>query len=191
MTKNFAEIAFTPSVKEAQETYGSRHMYARVEDRLPDQNKLHLREKEHIQKLDGFYLSTVGENGWPYVQYRGGPAGFLKVIDEQTLGFADFQGNMQYISTGNINATKKAALILLHYPTRTRLKVWATTEILGPEEHPELIEKLVDDSYNAQVGRLVLFHIEATDWNCPQHITPRYTLEEFKKLSEAHPEMLQ
>ena len=94
MTKNFTEIAFTDSVKAAQETYGSRHIYARMEDKQPEQNKLYLREMNHIQKLDGFYLSTVGENGWPYVQYRGGPTGFLKVIDQQTLGFADFQGNI-------------------------------------------------------------------------------------------------
>lgn len=190
MAKNFAEIAFTDSVKKAQEQFGSRHIYARMESKFPEQNKIYLKEMEHIAKMDGFYMSTVGENGWPYVQFRGGPKGFLKVVDQETLGYADFQGNMQYISTGNINATQKAALILLHYPTRTRLKVWATTEILNPEEHPDLLKTLADESYGAQVGRLVLFHIEAYDWNCPQHITPRFTLEEFKELGNNHPEIL-
>ncbi len=189
MAKNFAEIAFTESVKRAQKTYGSRHIYQKVEKSLPDQNQLFLREMSHIQRLDGFYMATVGENGWPYVQFRGGPKGFLKVIDQQTLGYADYQGNMQYISTGNINATEKAALILLHYPTRTRLKIWATTEVLDPEQHPDIAEKLIDGDYNAQVGRLVIFHIEAYDWNCPQHIPQRFTLDEFQQLGQAHPEI--
>ena len=95
MAKNFAEIAFTDSVKEAQETYGSRHIYQKVEQRLPEQNTLYLKEMSHIEKIDGFYMSTVGENGWPYVQFRGGPKGFLKVIDQHTIGYADYQGNMQ------------------------------------------------------------------------------------------------
>lgn len=189
MTKNFAEITFTDSVKKAQEKYGSREVYAKVEKRLPEQKDLYLREMTHIERMDGFYMSSVGENGWPYVQFRGGPKGFLKVIDQNTLGYADFKGNLQYISTGNISSTKKVALILLHYPTKTRLKIWANAEIQDPKENPELTAKLVDEEYQATVERLVIFKIEAYDWNCPQHITPRYTLEEIKQLMHQHPEL--
>lgn len=138
MAKNFAEITFTDSVKKAQEKYGSREVYAKVEKRLPEQKDLYLREMTHIERMDGFYMSSVGENGWPYVQFRGGPKGFLKVIDQNNLGYADFKGNLQYISTGNITSTKKVALILLHYPTKTRLKIWANAEIQDPKENPEL-----------------------------------------------------
>ncbi|MFT5902521.1 MAG: putative pyridoxine 5'-phosphate oxidase superfamily flavin-nucleotide-binding protein, partial [Bacteroidia bacterium] len=105
MSQNFTNYAFTDSVKKAQEQFGSRDTYANVENRLPDQSHIYQREMAHISKLDGFYMATVNEDGWPYVQFRGGPKGFLKIIDQQTLGYADFKGNMQYISTGNINST--------------------------------------------------------------------------------------
>ncbi len=191
MEKNFAQITFTDSVKQAQERFGSREIYERVEGNLPDQSKLFQGEIAHIQRMDGFYMATVGENGWPYVQFRGGQKGFLKVLDQETLGYADFKGNMQYISTGNINATGKVALILLHYPTKTRLKIWAETEILDPQEHPELREKLVDEDYGATVERLVILKLVAYDWNCPQHIPQRFTLEEFYDLSLTNPEMVE
>lgn len=192
MSQNFTNYTFTDSVKKAQEQFGSREIYKKVETRLPDQSQIYDREIALIEKLDGFYMATVNEEGWPYVQFRGGPKGFLKVVDKQTLGYADFKGNMQYISTGNINSTKKTSLILMHYPTKTRLKIWAETEILNPEEHPELKEKLVDKGYKARVERLVLFHIKAFDWNCPQHIPQRYTVEEFKEeVLPRNPEILE
>lgn len=191
MKKNFAQITFTDSVKEAQKQYGSREIYEKAENKLPDQSLLFQREMAHIERMDGFYMATVNEDGWPYVQFRGGPKGFLNVIDQGTVGFADFKGNMQYISTGNINATQKTALILLHYPTKTRLKIWAETEILNPDDHPELAAKLVDGNYNAQVERLVIFGITAYDWNCPQHIPQRYTVEEFKDLAIQNPEIVE
>ena len=172
MGQNFTQLTFTDSVKQAQEKYGSRIIYQKMDEAGPDQYLLYQREISLIQGMDSFYMATVGENGWPYVQFRGGPKGFLKVIDQQTLGYADFKGNMQYISTGNINATNKAALILLDYPTKRRLKIWAETEILDPEGHPDLLEKLTMEDYKAQIERLVIFHIKAHDWNCPQHITP-------------------
>ena len=190
MPQNFMQLAFTESVKEQQELYGSRNSYQRMEDRDPDQTRLSIRETSFIEQRDGFYLSTVGENGWPYVQFRGGPRGFLKAIDANTLAYADFRGNMQYISSGNMNATKKAALILLDYPTRTRIKVWAETETLDPQEHPELLEKLTDSSYNAKVERIVVFRIKGFDWNCPQHITPKFTFEEMKQLIAQNPSLL-
>lgn len=125
-------------------------------------------------------MATVGENGWPYVQFRGGAKGFIRILDNETLGFADFRGNMQYISTGNINATGKAALILLDYPSRRRLKIWAETEILDPRQHSDLLDTIAIKDYDAVIERLFVFHVKAFDWNCPQHITPRYTLEEIK-----------
>jgi len=191
MDKNFAQITFTDSVKKAQEQYGSRHTYERVENNLPEQSNLFHREIAHIEKMDGFYMATVNEDGWPYVQFRGGSKGFLKVIDQQTLGYADFRGNMQYISTGNIKETKKTSLILLHYPTRTRLKIWAETEILDPEEHSDLKEKLVDEAYGAKVERLVIFHLTTFDWNCPQHIPQRFTVDEFKEMVSENPGMFE
>ncbi len=122
-------------------------------------------------------MATVGENGWPYVQFRGGPKGFLKVLDQETLGYADFRG--------------KASLILLDYPSRRRLKIWAEVEILDPEEHPELLEKLTMKDYEANIERLVIFQVKAFDWNCPQHIPPRYTIDEIKDLIPKHPEIIE
>jgi len=191
MSQNFTDIAFSQEVKEAQEKYGSRQIYEKVAANLPDQSRITLREQKLIEKMDGFYMATTNNDGWPYVQFRGGPRGFLRVLDKQTLGFADFKGNLQYISTGNINATHKAALILLHYPTRTRLKIWAETEILDPRENTKLAKQLVIDSYGATVERLVIFHIKAFDWNCPQHIPQRFTLEEIKDILPNHPEIIE
>jgi len=123
-------------------------------------------------------MSTVGENGWPYVQYRGGPEGFLKILDDRTLGFADYRGNRQYISVGNINSGGKVAMILIDFPRRVRLKIWATATVVDAVGDPELAETLSDADYKAKVERLVLLTIQAYDWNCPQHIRPRFTEEE-------------
>lgn len=192
MSQNFTNYTFTESVKNAQEKYGSRKTYSKMDENGPDQYQLFQREIAHIHRQDSFYMATVGENGWPYVQFRGGPKGFLKVIDQEKLGYADFRGNMQYISTGNINATKKASLILLDYPSKTRLKIWAETEILDPESNPDLMAKLALPDYKAKVERLIIFHIKAYDWNCPQHITPCFTLDEIKKdVIPNYPEILE
>ena len=189
MAQNFKQLTFTESVKRAQEKYGSRGIYQRTGEG-PDQYQLFQREISMIEDRDSFYMATVGENGWPYVQFRGGPKGFLKIIDQETIGYADFKGNMQYISIGNINATKKAALILLDYPTKRRLKIWAETEILDPEKNPALRDNLTVAGYDAAVERLVVFHVKAFDWNCPQHINQRYTMEEFEQLIAEHPEVI-
>lgn len=178
MGQNFATLTFTPSVLEAQERYGSRKNYD-GEENEPDRFNLTEREVPFIESRDGFYLATVGENGWPYLQFRGGPKGFLKVLGERTLGFADFRGNRQYISTGNLNAGKKAMLFLMDYPARKRLKIWATGTVKDVAEDPDLAERFIDPGYRAKVERLFVFQVEAYDWNCPQHITPRYTEEEF------------
>ena len=192
MRQNFTNYTFTDSVKTAQEKYGSREIYKKVETNGQDQYQIFQREIAHIQRQDSFYMATVGENGWPYVQFRGGPKGFLKIIDQKTLGYADFRGNMQYISTGNIEAGKKVSLILLDYPTRSRLKIWAEAEIVDADANPELRDKLALPDYKAKIERLVIFHIKAFDWNCPQHITPRYTMEEIKEdVLPNHPEIIE
>jgi uncharacterized protein len=182
MARNFAEIAFTESVKAQQEKYGSRRSYARMEA-MARGNEISVNEAEFIAERDGFYLATVGVNGFPYVQFRGGPRGFLKVIDPKTLAYADFRGNMQYISVGNLHGNDKAALILMDYANQQRLKIYARIEIVEAKDAPELIARLQDPSYEAQVERAMVLHLEAFDWNCPQHITQRFTIEEIRELN--------
>ncbi len=182
MAKNFAEIAFTDSVKAQQEKYGSRRSYARMESQERG-TEISEAEAEFIGERDGFYLATAGESGYPYVQFRGGPKGFLKVLDPQTLAYADFRGNLQYISVGNLHGNDKAALILMDYANRQRLKIYARIEVVEAKDAPELIAQLQDTAYKAQVERAMILHVEAFDWNCPQHITPRYTIEEIRELN--------
>lgn len=177
MGQNFTDFAFTPSVKEAQEHYGSRNNYRSMEDD-PDRFQLTNQEKEFIPTLDSFFMATTGENGWPYVQHRGGPKGFIKILDDRTLGFADFRGNRQFVSVGNINSGGKVSLILLNYPRRVRLKIWATATVEDVDDNPDLAERLSDPGYKGKIERLITLTVQAFDWNCPQHITPRYTEEE-------------
>ena len=180
MTDNFTELAFTESVKALQEKYGTRAAYSRMERGGKFRNQLTWQEKKHIADRDGFYLSSVGENGWPYMQFRGGPKGFLKAIDDHTLAFADFRGNGQYISTGNFIDNNKTMLFLMDYPNKRRLKIWAEAEVLDPADHPELAQQLIMPDYEATVERIIVFKVHAFDWNCPQHIIPRYTQEEIQ-----------
>ena len=181
MSRNFTKFAFTKSVKEAQERYGSRKSYARMEE-SGDRYVLTEKEIPFIESRDSFYMATVGENGWPYVQFRGGPKGFLKILDNTTLGIADFRGNKQYISVGNINSSKKSSLFLIDYPSKRRLKIWAEAEVLETNEYPELLVRLRSPDYEEVIERLILFKVQAYDWNCQQHITPRFTQEEIKQL---------
>lgn len=183
MSHKFFDLTFTPSVKKAQEHYGTRRNYARFESGEPDFFGLTEDEIEFIAERDSFYLATVGENNQPYVQFRGGPKGFLKVLDRETLGYDDFRGNLQYISTGNLSVNNRAALILMDYPNQRRLKILARAEIKDASDSPELAEKLKVPNYKAKIERTVILHVEAFDWNCPQHITPRYTIEEIKRMS--------
>lgn len=182
MAKNFAEIAFTESVKAQQERYGSRQQYAPMET-LARGTILTFAEIEFITARDSFYLATVGENGYPYVQFRGGPSGFLRVIDGQTLGYADFRGNRQYITVGNLHQNERAALILMDYANRARLKIYARIEVIQAKDRPELMEKVRVPEYSAKLERVMLLHIEAFDWNCQQHITPRFTMEEIREMN--------
>ena len=141
------------------------------------------REAEFIAERDSFYQATVSEIGWPYVQHRGGPAGFLKVLDERTIGFADFRGNVQSLSVGNLNTNDRISLILMDYPNRRRLKIWGRVRIVRENENPELIMQSEVLSYRARVECGIVIHVEAYDWNCPQHITPRYSEAEVEKLN--------
>jgi len=180
MNQNFTKFAFTKSVKQAQEQYGSRKSYARMEE-SGDCYVLTEKEISFIESRDSFYMATVGENGWPYVQFRGGPKGFFKILDDTTLGIADFRGNRQYISVGNINSSKKASLFLIDYPAKRRLKIWAEAEVLETNEYPELSVKLSLPDYGEVIERLIVFRVQAYDWNCPQYITPRFTENEIKQ----------
>ena len=182
MAKKFAEIAFTPLVKATQERYGSRELNVRFEQSDDPRDRLTPAEAEFISQRDGFYQSTVSETGWPYVQFRGGPVGFLKILDERTLAYADFRGNVQYVSVGNMSADARISLILMDYANRRRLKIWARAEIIERHDAPKLVRQLGHPDYKARIERAVLLHIEALDWNCPQHITPRYTGAEVELL---------
>ena len=175
MARKFAEITFTPSVKAAQSRYGSRARNERFEEGEGTDNIIGPAEAAFIEARDGFYQATVSETGWPYVQFRGGPVGFLKVLDEHTIGYADFRGNVQYLSVGNLNTNDRIALILMDYPNRRRLKIWARVKIVHFDEDPDLVARLEVPTYRARVERAVVLTIEAMDWNCPQHITPRFT----------------
>jgi len=179
MNQNFTKFAFTESVKKAQEHYGTRKSYARMEV-SGDRFELTNNEVDFIHLRDSFYMASVGENGWPYVQHRGGPKGFLKVIDSTTIAYADFRGNGQYISTGNLQVDNKASLILMDYPSKKRLKIWVETNIIEASENLALMEQLDNTEYKARIERLVILTVKAYDWNCPQHITPRYTIEEIE-----------
>jgi len=173
MTRKFGEIAFTPEVMAAQEQRGSRQTYERYIANGPASDTITPKIEAFIDQLEGFYFGTVGSNGYPYIQFRGGPPGFLKVLDEKTLGFADFSGNVQYITVGNLSGNDKAFLFLMDYRNRRRIKIWGRAESV--ENDAELIERLRIPGYSAEVERAILFHVEATSENCPQHIPIRYS----------------
>ena len=173
-------MVFTPVVKALQERYGSRRQYARLEESGSAPVRLGPQEAEFIGERDTFYMASVGATGWPYVQHRGGSKGFLKVIDESTLAFADFRGNKQYISTGNLTTDNRVALILMDYPRQLRLKILGRVEILEGEQAKDWIKKVRDPEYKAFTERVFVIRVEALDWNCQQHIIPRYTEEEIR-----------
>lgn len=178
MARNFGALAFTPLVKALQEKHGSRRQYARLAAGTPAPDRLGPEESAFISNRDTFYMSTVGANGWPYVQHRGGPKGFLKVIDDHTIAFADFRGNKQYISTGNLASDDRVALILVDYPAQARLKILGHAQIFEGEAGREWEQRLRQPGSKDVIERAYVIRVEAFDWNCPQHITPRFTEEE-------------
>ncbi len=190
MGHKFAEIAFTDSVRTVQEEMGSRRAYANFDLGDDYNNQLSLREAEFIAARDSFYMASVSETGWPYVQHRGGPAGFVQVLDSKTLGFADYRGNRQYVSVGNLRGDDRVSLFFMDYPSQTRLKLLGRVELIG-DDQPELLEKLKTPDYRASVERGFIVRVEAFDWNCPQHITPRYTEKEVQEIVEPLMEELQ
>ena len=175
MSRAYSDIAFTPAVREMQTRMGSRANYAPLDHATERDDRLSPREIKFIAARDSFYQATVSETGWPYVQFRGGPAGFLKVLDDKTLGYADFRGNMQYISVGNLVNNDRVSIILMDYANRVRLKILGRVRIVGLDAEPALIAKLESADYRARVQRGVIITVEGYDWNCPQHITPRFT----------------
>jgi len=181
MGHRFAEIAFTPAVQAQQEAHGSRRSYAHQLGGEPRNDRLGPEEVEFIEARDGFYMASVGETGWPYVQYRGGPPGFLRVLDERTLGWADFRGNRQYVSVGNLGGDDRVALILMDYAHRRRLKLLGHAELREVGAGGDLAARLAVPGYQAVVERAVCVRVAGFDWNCPQHITPRFTLAEVEQ----------
>jgi predicted pyridoxine 5'-phosphate oxidase superfamily flavin-nucleotide-binding protein len=175
MLHRFLDIAGTPAVKAAQAANGSRAAYAKLEAGEPANERLSGREAAFIAQRDSFYMATVSETGWPYLQHRGGPPGFLRVLDEATLCMPDYAGNRQYISVGNLSANGRTMLFLMDYPNRRRLKIFARVEAVDLGADPDLDARLGQPGYRARIERALRFHVEAFDWNCPQHITPRFT----------------
>jgi predicted pyridoxine 5'-phosphate oxidase superfamily flavin-nucleotide-binding protein len=177
MAYGFMDIATTPSVRAAQAEMGADGIWSdfrghREFDRFTEN------EKAFIGERDSFYIASVSETGWPYVQHRGGPRGFLKMIDDRTLAFADYRGNRQYISTGNFAANDRACLLLMDYPSRARMKIYVHVEKLGLDDEPSLTERVTDGAYKAKLERIFRLRLASFDWNCQQHITPRFTEQE-------------
>jgi predicted pyridoxine 5'-phosphate oxidase superfamily flavin-nucleotide-binding protein len=173
MREHPSDIAFTPAVKAIQEQKGSRHGYAQMERGPGWETKVTPELAEFIADLDIFYLGTANAEGQPYIQYRGGAPGFLKVVDEQTLGFADFGGNKQYITLGNLADNPKAFIFLMDYANNSRIKLWGTARVVEGDQR--LIDQLRDPAYPCRGERAILFTVAAWDVNCHQHIHPRFS----------------
>lgn len=176
---NYSELGFSEAAKLLQEKYGSRTAYEQMEKRnvvdgLTDN------EISFISNQDHFYMASLGENGFPYIQHRGGPNGFVKILDDKTIAFVDYSGNKQYISAGNIQTEPKVALIMVSYPHKARLKLYAKARVVELADDPELFARIDVAEYKHKPERMIVLEIAAYDWNCPQHITPRYTAEEIE-----------
>jgi predicted pyridoxine 5'-phosphate oxidase superfamily flavin-nucleotide-binding protein len=186
MSGRYGEIAFTAAVAEVQSRHGSRKFYSRRQARLresPEPEALGDDERTFLANRDSFYLASVSQSGWPYVQYRGGPPGFLRVLDEHRLAWADFRGNFQYITVGNLVDEPRVALIVMNYAQQQRLKVFGHARVVEAGDDPGLIGTLAEPEYDAVVERAVVVTVDAYDWNCRQHITRRYTAAEVEGLA--------
>jgi hypothetical protein len=179
VSKSFANVLFSDPVKKLQQRYGSRATYERMTAAGVGERGLGREEADFIGLRDSFYMATVTPDGWPYIQHRGGPAGFLSVLDENTLAFADYAGNKQYITTGNLGVNDRFALFLMDYPGRTRLKIIGQAQILEPGENPSIESQIIPQPA-ARIERIFVLHVVGFDWNCSQHITPRYSKEELQ-----------
>ena len=178
MADKYMQLVLTPAVQQAQDKYFGKH--GAVED-AHETDPLTPDEAGFIASRDSFYMATVSETGWPYVQHRGGPPGFVKVLGPNLIGFADFKGNRQLVSTGNVEITGRVALFLMDYPTRTRLKLLGHASVLDAREHPELVDQFAAEPLRKKVERLFLIQVISYDWNCAQYITPRFTAAEVER----------
>src|ERR1700730_868286 len=178
MADKFMQLLLTPAVQRAEEKYFGKHQ---VVNNASETGALTSDEADFIAARDSCYMATISETGWPYVQHRGGPLGFVKVLGPNLIGFADFKGNRQLISTGNLDRTDRVALFMMDYPSRTRLKLLGHARVLDAREHPELVDQLAPRPLRGRVERLFLIQVISYDWNCPQYITPRFTAAEIER----------
>lgn len=176
----FAQLAFTDAVRKQQERHGSGRAYAAQLAGGPEPDLLGPTEAAFIAERDSFYAATVGETGWPYIQHRGGPPGFVHVLDEATIAFADVRGNRQYVTAGNLDGDDRVALFFMDYAYQRRLKLFGRARFLVAVDHPELAAALAEPRTDGRVESLVVVQVEGFNWNCPQHITPRYTVAELR-----------
>ena len=184
MSYRFADIVFTPAVQELQKRYGSRDQYARMQASGEPEVTLGPHETDFLAQADSFYLATVSETGWPYVQHRGGPRGFLKVLSPMQIGFADFRGNLQYVSAGNASRNDRVSIIVMDYVHRQRLKFLGHLRFIEvAEADPAIMRQVELPDYKARVERVAVIDVAAFDWNCPQHISQRFTLEQVEAAS--------
>jgi predicted pyridoxine 5'-phosphate oxidase superfamily flavin-nucleotide-binding protein len=176
MAQNYIHTVFTDAARAMQEADGSRVSYARMEAGASGEpDAITEREAAFIAVRDSFYLASVTSDGWPYVQHRGGPAGFLRILPGNRLGFADYRGNRQYVSASNLIAEPRVSLFLMDYPNRRRLKILGSARIVSTDEDPALVVSLMPEGYKAVAERAYVIDVVGFDWNCPQHITPRFT----------------
>ena len=180
MTLKYLELAMTEAVRRAQNHYYGRAMKIAG---APERNPLGQAEAEFLAARDSFYLGSISETGWPYIQHRGGPKGFLQVVNETTLAFADYKGNRQLLTTGNVSVNDRVALFLMDYQNQARLKILGHARVEDARAHPELVAQLADQTMQSSVERLVFIDVVSFDWNCPKYITPRYSLEEVEELA--------
>ena len=185
MTSRYAQLAFTEKVKHHQQKHGSDRAYRRIAEGAADPDPIGPDERLFISLRDSFYIATVSETGWPYIQHRGGPPGFLRVLDAHTLGFADFRGNRQYITRGNLDHNDRVSLFLMDYAHQVRMKIFGRARIVDVADDPGLIAKLTVEGYRAKVERGVLIDVEAFDWNCHQHIPQLVHLDEVQNVVRA------
>lgn len=185
MTSRYAQVAFTEKVKHHQHKHGSDRAYRRIAEGPADPDRIGPDERLFISLRDSFYIATVSESGWPYIQHRGGPPGFLRVLDEHTVGFADFRGNRQYITRGNLDHNERVSLFLMDYAHQVRMKIFGRARIVDIADDPGLIAKLTIEGYRAKVERGVLIDVEAFDWNCHQHIPQLVHLDEVENVVRA------
>ncbi len=176
MGHRFLEIATSPAARDEQSVSGSRTAYGRGEGGPDHHDRLTPDEAMFIAARDSFYIASVSADGWPYIQHRGGPTGFLKVLDDRQIGFADYRGNRQYLTVGNIAGDDRVALFLMDYPNQRRLKLLGRMRVVRLEDQPGLAAEFEDPAYPARVERAMVITIDAFDWNCPQHITPRFSV---------------